>query len=99
MRWIKREGDIVTDFLWFPKTIENETRWLEVASWQLGRKRSGIDQWTFYPARWADDELVKLYEDYKKGIMTWETYRQGIITIDDYQKHQINQKNETNKTS
>lgn len=41
MRWRKKlkpfpkNGDTreVTKFLWFPKTIDNETRWLERTTW------------------------------------------------------------------
>jgi len=35
MRWqIKKTTRVKIGFLWFPKTINGETRWLEDATWE-----------------------------------------------------------------
>jgi hypothetical protein len=45
MRWFKKQsGDrrIVQKFLWFPLTIDNETRWLEFARFEQEIKSTFI---------------------------------------------------------
>lgn len=51
---IKRDkpGRIVTKFLWLPKTIDGEMRWLERATY----RRAYL--YTHYDWKWFDDEWV-----------------------------------------
>ena len=63
MRWKhdpppkKGETRTVTRFLWFPKRIGRETRWLEVASWTerasvFERMEGGVD-WVWMTDSWV----------------------------------------------
>lgn len=67
MRWKANSGPqlgdtrIVTKFLWKPKTIEGETRWLETASWFERRILTTIatpcgpcDAHVWHPVCWED---------------------------------------------
>lgn len=47
---------IRTGFLWFPKTLEFQTRWLEVASWE--EEYNWVYDGGFYwePLRWVNDK-------------------------------------------
>jgi hypothetical protein len=48
------EKRIRSGFLLFPKTIDNETRWLETSTWEEILKRS-MDGDNFDPIRWIDN--------------------------------------------
>jgi len=56
--WTKRERK---GFLWFPKRISNETRWLEVAAWEeevVHWVSAFTDErlyWTWRATRWLDE--------------------------------------------
>jgi hypothetical protein len=64
MRWRVSEAVIVgreievRGFLWLPKTINNERRWLERASWiEVGvvkYVRNGLYEKSMQPASWID---------------------------------------------
>lgn len=41
-------------FLWFPKTIQHETRWLEVAAW-VEIVAHSHKSWWWFPMRWDDE--------------------------------------------
>lgn len=60
MRWTNepppKKGDtrVRTAFLWLPLTIDQETRWLEIAKWEEGAVRSEKrQQWWWVPLRWV----------------------------------------------
>lgn len=59
MKWYDpkppRIGDqrVVTKFLWFPKNINGENRWLERASWVESWVRMMDNSW-WEPKRWVD---------------------------------------------
>jgi len=60
MRWtnyLPTEGDkrIRTSFLLWPKTIKQETRWMEKATWEEIYE-PGLDWCQFIPVRWIDIE-------------------------------------------
>jgi len=60
MRWtnyLPTEGDkrIRTSFLLWPKTIKQETRWMEKATWEEIYE-CGFDWCRFIPVRWIDIE-------------------------------------------
>ena len=44
----------ITKFLWFPKTINNETRWLETASFDVRRWKGTTGTIWEDPIRWND---------------------------------------------
>lgn len=69
MRWTHepppKKGDIRTrsGFLWWPKTIAGQTRWLERATWMQGvyygspgyyEAVAGLKEWLWFDAEWVD---------------------------------------------
>lgn len=53
-----KDGEIrlITKFLWFPKCLDGETRWLETATWEEKYSLSGHfkdDGW--YATRWINE--------------------------------------------
>lgn len=55
MRWEKPQAgteEIIKAFLWWPKTIDGLTRWLEVAVW----RRHYSDKWI--DVEWIDLEKI-----------------------------------------
>lgn len=63
MRWVRKNkkryhGDtrIKSGFLFFPKTIHNETRWLEHATWtERFTSGSSWESCFWYGLEWLDD--------------------------------------------
>jgi hypothetical protein len=56
MRWIRKEQEdtrIKMRFLFFPKTINNETRWLENAIWE---QKFIHDLWNY--DKWEDSKWI-----------------------------------------
>jgi len=76
---------ITTKFLWWPKTIQGETRWLERATWigrvctlESTRTHESVDfQWT--DERWLDtDEEVELARrEYRGKLKMWDEWEAG----------------------
>ncbi len=67
MKWNQKrrynDTRTVTGFLWFPRKIGFETRWLEVASWTQGWWVDGRGRWG---SCWEDIAWVKtthVYQD------------------------------------
>lgn len=44
----------ITKFLWFPKRIRGETRWLEEATWEKTWYQSSDIGW-WYGDKWVDE--------------------------------------------
>jgi hypothetical protein len=62
MRWLKPEDGIKrvrTKFLWFPKTIYKETRWLETAAWKE-RYRADYSRWK--PFEWVLHPVIGQFQ-------------------------------------
>lgn len=73
LRPVPFETRIVTRFLWFPKTIGCETRWLETATWEEewipNRIESGYEPIRFVPL-WrtvTDSERTAMFDRYDTG--------------------------------
>jgi hypothetical protein len=57
VRWERaNHGEIrtVIKFLWFPKEIDGQVRWLEKAKWK--ETNIGINNECWYPVNWVDPE-------------------------------------------
>lgn len=58
MRWRAepkpKDGEerVISAFLWWPRTIGGETRWLETASWRQWLEACFFDEWR--DMRWED---------------------------------------------
>ena len=72
MRWKKHQPPVDgtlrvrNEFLWFPKTIGDETRWLETAEWEeryrIYHGYDGFEKWweTTRWVRWTNFDEVDL---------------------------------------
>jgi hypothetical protein len=74
---------ITTRFLWLPKTIQSETRWLEratwigrVVTWEDKRTHESID-WQWEDERWldSDEEVEQARVEHVDALTKWSMWK------------------------